>query len=368
MKFDITKNNGGAQTVIGDGRTSLSGFRSLSRREFLTGLAVLGVSALIPGRMSVAESAAVAPVRPRFIDVHHHVGPSFFRDAVRVAAPEWSGWSPQRALAEMDQNGIATAILSYTQPGVWLGDVQQSASLARRCNEYAAQLVRDNPGRFGFFGALPLPDTDGSLREIEYAFGTLKADGIGLMTSYDDKWLGDAAFARVFDELNRRHAAVYVHPTAPVCCGNLMSYVPPNLTEFIQDTNRAITSVMYSGSLGRLRDIRFVFSHAGGTIPMLAGRMTQIGVRTPQLAAMIPNGVEYELKRFFYEVANSATRPAIAALTSIVPISQIMFGSDYPIFPISMTAGGLSQVGLSDADLRAIERDNAITLFPRFKT
>ena len=147
-----------------------------------------------------------------------------------------------------------------------------------------------------------------------------------------------------------------------------MSYVPPNLTEFVQDTNWAITSLMYSGSLARLRDIRFVFSHAGGTVPMLVGRMTQIGVRRPQLAAKIPNGVEYELKRLYYEVANSVTVPAMAALTSVVSISQIMFGSDYPLFPISMPAGGLSKVGLSDADQQAIERNNAITLLPRLKT
>jgi predicted TIM-barrel fold metal-dependent hydrolase len=368
MNLATSGSDGGPHAVVDNGMESASRFRGLSRREFVNGLAVLGATALIPGRVSIARAAAMAPAKPRFIDVHHHIGPSFFQDAVKTIASEWSGWSPQKALADMDQNGIATAIVSYTQPGVWVGDAQQSVTLARRCNEYAAQLARDNPGRFGFFAALPLPDTDASLKEIDYAFGTLKADGIGLMTSYDDKWLGDAAFARVFDELNRRHAVVYVHPTAPGCCRSLMSYVPPNLTEFVQDTNRAITSLMYSGSLARLRDIRFVFSHAGGTIPMLVGRMTQIGTRRPQLAAKIPNGVEYELKRLYYEVANSTTRPAMAALMSVVAISQIMFGSDYPIFPISMTAGDLSKIGLSEADLQAIERENAIRLLPRLKT
>jgi 6-methylsalicylate decarboxylase len=147
-----------------------------------------------------------------------------------------------------------------------------------------------------------------------------------------------------------------------------MAYVPLNVTEFIQDTNRAITSLMFSGSLGRLRRIRFVFSHAGGAIPMLAGRIAEISSRQPQLAALVPNGVEYELRRLHYEVANSATRPAIAALTSLVPIAQILFGSDYPIFPISMTAGGLSKGGLSGADLQAIERGNAMRLLPRLKT
>ena len=337
--------------------------RDPDRRRFLISLAAFGASTTLP-----IASLAQAPAKPRLIDVHHHIIPSFFVDAWKDRGGPSFGWSPQKARAEMDQSGVATAIVSYSQPGVWLGDVQQSRSLARRCNEYAAQLARDDPGRFGFFAALPLPDTDGSLREIEYALGTLKADGIGLMTSYDDRWLGDTTFSPVFDELNRRNAVVYVHPTAPACCRSLMSYVPPNLTEFTQDTNRAITSLMFSGSLGRLTGIRFVFSHAGGTIPMLSGRIAQIIHRFQQLAPLVPKGVEYELKRLHYEVANSATRPAIAALTSLIPISQILFGSDYPVFPISMTAEGLSRVGLSGADVQMIERDNAIALFPRLKT
>jgi predicted TIM-barrel fold metal-dependent hydrolase len=321
-----------------------------SRRHFLrSAAATLGSGAL--GIPSTWAQEAADP-RRRLIDVHHHIVPPFFFEAVKdriSGVAGWFGWAPQKALDEMDKHGVATAVISYT-----------------KCNEYSAQLAKDHPGRFGFFAALPLPDPEGSLREIEYALDVLKADGIGLMTSYEDKWVGDPAFIAVFDELNRRKAVVYVHPTAPACCRRLMSYVPPNMTEFVQDTNRAITSLMFSGALSRLRDIRFIFSHAGGTMPMLAGRISE-NIRRGQLSAKVPHGVEFELRRLFYEVANSANRPAMAALTSLIPIAQIMFGTDFPFVSIPVTAEGLENVGLSKDDVKAIARENALALFPHFK-
>jgi predicted TIM-barrel fold metal-dependent hydrolase len=339
-----------------------------SRRHFLGSVAATLGAAGALGILGTWAQGAADP-RRRLIDVHHHIVPSFFFEAVKdriSGAAGWFGWTSQKALDEMDRHGVATALVSYTTPGAWLGDVERSRDLARKCNEYSARLAKDHPGRFGFFAALPLPDPEGSLREIEYALDVLKAEGIGLMTSYEDKWLGDPAFTTVFDELNRRKAVVYVHPTAPACCRRLMSYVPPNMTEFVQDTNRAITSLMFSGTLSRLRDIRFIFSHAGGTMPMLAGRISE-NIRRGQLSAKVPHGVEFELRRLFYEVANSATRPAMAALTSLIPIAQVMFGSDFPFVSIAVTADGLENVGISKDDVRAIARENALALFPHLK-
>ena len=169
---------------------------------------------------NVKEPAAAA-AKPHRIDVHHHIVPPRY---VTDMGLKWVNrhnaplplhgpleWTPERSLAEMDRNGVATAITSLSDPGVWTGDVARSRSVARYCNDYAAQLARDYPGRFGVFASLALPDIEGSLREIEYAFDVLGADGIVLMTSYGDKWPGDAAFAPVFDELNRRKAVVYFH-------------------------------------------------------------------------------------------------------------------------------------------------------------
>jgi predicted TIM-barrel fold metal-dependent hydrolase len=336
----------------------------LTRRALLGGLAAASVYARIAAAQGTSSPAGL-------VDVHHHFIPPFWFDEVKDhisrqgggrIVPNWYGWSEQHALERMDEAGVATAIVSISAPGVWFGDVAQGRRLARDTSLYAAQMRQRHPKRFGFFAALPLPDIEGSLREIEYAFDQLHADGVVLMTSYGDRWLGDPSFDPVMQELDRRGAVAYVHPGSPACCSQLMSYVPPFLTEFTQDTNRTITSLMFSGQLARRRKIRFIFSHAGGTIPMLAGRIAQLSTSVPQLAAAVPDGVEAELRRLYYEVANSANRPAIAALLSLVPATQVMFGSDFPLVPIAATQAKLAGLGLSESDLGALSRGTATEL------
>ena len=265
------------------------------------------------------------------------------------------------------KNGVATSIVSITIPGIWFGGTQAARTRARRCNEYAAQLVEDHPGRFGFFAAAPLPDTEGCLQEIAYALDVLKANGIVFLTNYADKWPGDPAYAPVFEELNRRRAVVYFHPSVASCCRDLIPNVPYVLTEVPHDTTRAITSLLFTGSFARYREVRFIFAHAGGTIPMLADRISQYSSQMTDLAVKVPNGVECELKRLFYDIASSANPAAMAALRNLVPISQIMFGSDYPFVPIAVTADGMTRLGLSATELQAIRRGNAIALLPGLK-
>jgi predicted TIM-barrel fold metal-dependent hydrolase len=367
-------------TIVGTRSNQLqacqSGTRGHSRREILSVFAAFGVSAFVPGRALIAQTSG-PNTKSRLIDVHHHIlPPVYLAEARDRLIAQQQGylparilqWSPQNALAEMDQNGAATSIVSISTPGIWFGDAQSARTLARKCNEYAAQLVNDYPGRFGFFASAPLPDIEGSLKEIAYALDVLKADGIILMTSYGDKWPGDSAYAPVFDELNRRKAVVYFHPTAPICCRNLIPNVPAVFTEVPQDTTRAVTSLLFSGSFARLRDIRFIFSHAGGTLPMLAGRVSYYSAQMKNLVDKIPNGIEFELKRLYYDIASAANPASMAALMKLVPTSQILFGSDYPFVSIAETAGGMTRVGLSTVDLRAIGRDNALALLPRFKS
>jgi predicted TIM-barrel fold metal-dependent hydrolase len=345
--------------------------RGPSRRQFIATAAALGATAMAAPAVLGQARAETA----KLIDVHHHIVPPFWFEEVKPQiiaqgggriVPTWFGWSPQRAVEEMDKNGVATAIISMTTPGIWFGDVVQGRRLARDYNDYAMKIVGDHAGRFGLWATIPLPDTEGSLKEIEYALDGLHADGIGLMTSYGNLWLGDPAFSPVLDELNRRKAVVYVHPSSPLCCTSLMSYVPPFFSEFQQDTTRAILSLIFSGALTRHADISFIFSHAGGTLPMVAGRIEHYSA-LPAFKDKVPNGFATELKRLHYEIANSAHRPAIAALTSMVPTSQILFGSDFPLVAIDETAQGLAKLSFAPADFQMIARDNALRLVPRLR-
>jgi predicted TIM-barrel fold metal-dependent hydrolase len=347
-----------------------------SRRQFLAALGALAASGAIPVGGALAQ-AATGGGKPNRIDVHHHIIPPPYvaaqRDRILAGAdiPDPASilvWTPQRAVEEMDKTGVATAMTSISTPGIWFGDPAAARKLSRDCNDYAAQMGRDHPGRFGLFGCLPLPDIDGSLREIEYALDTLKADGIGMFTSYGDKWPGDPKFAPVFDELNRRKAVVYFHPTGADCCSNLMPGIPASAVEYLFDTTRAIMSLLYNGTFARCRDIKFIFSHAGGTMPVLANRIDGFFGRHKEVADHVPNGARVELTKLHFDIASQVNPSAMAALLNLVPITQILFGSDYPYVPIPATAFSLDKYGLPAADMQAINRDNALRLFPRLKT
>jgi len=313
------------------------------------------------------------------IDTHHHLFPPKWLaehtdDIVAVAPgiPPTAAleWSAQKSIDGMDRAGIETAILSIATPGTWFGDVAESRDLTRHCNEYGARLIADHPGRFGMFAALGLPDVEGSLREIEYAYDVLKLDGVGLMTSYDARWPGDPAFAPVFDELNRRKAVVYFHPTCPPFARELVADVPPAIVEFVFDTTRAITSLLYSGTLSRCPDIRFIFSHGGGTVPFLTDRIASLARRpnAGDLRARIPRGVEYELRKLYYDVVSVTGNPhGMRALIGLADPLHLLFGTDFPYYRIDQvddgTAASLAQV--PELATPAINRDNALALFPR---
>ncbi len=312
--------------------------------------------------------------KSRIIDIHHHFVPQAYRDALLACGdacppPGYQAplrnWSAAHSLEEMDKAGIASAMVSITTPGIHFGDGAKAQILARQCNEDGARLAADHSGRFGLFAALPLPEIEASLREIAFAFDQLKADGIGLYTNYQAKWLGHAVFAPILAELDRRKAIAFVHPIAAPCCCGLQPEFNEAVIEYGTDTTRTIASLLFSGAAVRFPNISWIFCHAGGTMPYLIERFLNEAKR-PHSAKHVPNGVVHELQRFYYDIAQTANPVPIAAFRKLVPTAQILFGTDYPYgIGCAGHVSALAACGFDASELAAIERGNALRLLPR---
>ncbi len=349
-----------------------SRYREPSRRS---ALGLLG--AAMAGPALRLRSAAAQSADEWIIDTHHHIYPPHYTSANikrivdnshALPASAYTSWSPSRALEQMDKANVRAAIVSMTSPGIWWNNGSEAGDWARECNEFGAKMGKDFPGRFGMFAAVPLPDSEGSMREIAYAIDVLKLDGIGVLTSYAGKPLGDPSFAAVFDELNRRKLAVFVHPTMS-CCGMDIANVNPPAIDFPTDTTRAITSLAFSGTFGRCPDIKFIFSHGGGTMPIIVQRLVgQLrNFKPEEVKKLMPNGFVGELKRQYYDIASIATNPAgMAAVFKLFSTSQLFYGSDAPFGSTMGMADALAKFELPAGDIKAIRRDNALKLFPRF--
>ena len=315
--------------------------------------------------------------KPKRIDVHHHILPPNFVSALNSLSIPWTGgpevpsWSLQQAHDMMGAMGIDAAVASPS-PGVyWGGDTAFAVKLARETNEFVADVVRDDPEHFGGFATVPLPDVDASLEELEYAYDTLGLDGVVLYTSQGDRYLGDRSYDPFFEELDRRKAIVFIHPTTiPPGADATGLTIPFGVAEFTFDTTRAVMNMLYSGTLERYPSIRYIVSHAGGTIPYLAWRIAGASY-LPELRDRAPktDGLAL-LQKLYYDTALSTSEFVFGALKEFVPMSQVLFGSDFPyIGPAVLQAeryGLENSKVLDDAARAAIDRDNALTLFPRF--
>jgi 6-methylsalicylate decarboxylase len=345
---------------------------NLTRRSFINGAAAVGAGAFAAtGFGPTAVAQAPVQAKPHRIDVHHHIAPPPWLAAMDVIGRTdglLANWSVQRSLDDMDKAGVATSMVSPTTPQVTGLGRAAAARIARESNDYANKLSADHPGRFGVFAMLPLPNIDDSLKEVEYAFDTLKVDGVGIMTSYRDKWLGYPEFAPLWEELNRRKATVYTHPTGANCCVNLVQGIAESAVEYGTDTTRTIASLIFSGTSQRYKDINFIFSHGGGVLTAVAERFQiQMVSRPPYRDKFTRDSVDAELKRFYYDTAQVANAVTIGAVAKLVSTSQIVFGSDYPYRTAADHVKGLA-AAFSGAELQAIERDNALKILPRLRT
>lgn len=354
-------------------RPGLSLGRGMTRRSWLCGIGAAGLVVLGGGLRATSRVSG-------FIDVHNHYAPpeflQFYKDHQINPLPS-AAWDPERQLRDMDRAGVAVAMLSSFTP-YDVGTIAERRTLSRTLNDYGATLVQQHPKRFGLLATIPLPDVDGCLAEITYAYDHLHADGIMVYTSAGDRWLGHADFDAIHHELDRRRAVVLVHPSAPSCCRGLVPWVPDPIIEFPADTSRAIASLIFGGVTQRYPNIRFIFSHGGGTMPFLIERFLSgsqaefvPGVMTEgaKVPLKVPsNGTLNELRRMYYDTATISNPVAMRALKSVVTPSQILFGTDFWYVTAEYTVKSLvdGQV-FNDEELRQIAYLNAQRLFPRLK-
>lgn len=314
------------------------------------------------------------------IDLHHHIIPREYIEALAEIGVKTSigrtfpEWDVATTLEAMDKNGIETSIVSISAPGVYFKDIDRpiefAANLARKTNEICAGLIDDHPGRFGAFATLPLPDVDAALEELKYALDVLKLDGVVLLSNYDGYYLGDPRFDRLLFELNRRKAVAFIHPCTPPGIEKSRLGFPELMMDVCFDTTRTAYSLILRGMIHKYPDIRFILAHAGGTVPYIATRVAWVAA-FGQIKEPIPEGLEYYLRKFYYDTALSASPYAFSSLQRLVGTSRIVFGTDYVFLAsagIPYTIKGIREFdGFNAKDIVAIEKENATGLFPRLK-
>ncbi len=295
------------------------------------------------------------------IDVHHHVVPPRYADDSMPIKPP----GVDMQLESMDSWHIQAAITSLT-PRVILKNLSRLREVARDCNEFQARQLLEHPSRFGSFALLPLPDVDGALEEITYALDILHLDGVGLFSSVGDRYLGDPLFDPVFEELNRRKAVVFIHPTHCEAPAHTGLGAPPFVVEYVFDTTRAIVNLVHTGTLERCPDIRLIVAHGGGTVPFLAQRIAMMeGHRgAKNVTNVIPT-----LRSLYYEIASTTSRFALRSVQELSEPDHILWGSDLPFVYGERLKAEVEHWehydGFDAAARTAIERENALQLFPR---
>jgi 6-methylsalicylate decarboxylase len=288
----------------------------------------------------------------RLIDLHAHFVTDAYVGAARAAGvdypdgmPGWPSWSADEHLRLMDAWGVERSIMSISSPGTHFGDDAAARVLTRQVNDDGAKIVRDHPGRFGHFASLPLPDVDGALAELARALDDLGSDGVAVESNKEGIYLGDARLVPLYEELNRRRAIIFVHPTSPPCADELALGRPRPMLEFIFDSARTVSDLVFTDTLLRYPDIQWVFTHCGGTLPLLADRMQLFN--TALFGGSGPS-VPEQASRLWFDIAGTPFPNQVPALVAAFGSERVLYGSDYCWTPPSAVSAQLASVAAAN--------------------
>lgn len=312
--------------------------------------------------------------QPVVIDVHSH---AVFPTGQQTFVAQQPDWSPEGAIALMDQNGISCAIISVPDAANF-AEGQAAVDIAREINDKIAEMVAKYPTRFGGMATLPGRNTDGILREIEYALDTLKLDGLSTTTSINDVYLGDRRFDPWFEEMNRRSATLFIHPTKLSTSERTDLGINVAALEFMFDSTRMLTNMLLEGTKKRYSDIKMISTHAGGTIPFLAERIETLvsyyGAGRDRSsgrdrAPISGQEVREVFSSFYYDLTASTSHVQLTGLLDLMPASQLLMGFDIPYMPTPTFRPAIERVqqfpGFSPSDREMIAHGNAARLYPR---
>jgi predicted TIM-barrel fold metal-dependent hydrolase len=309
----------------------------------------------------------------KIIDVHSHPILPFGQGAPVGPGQRPPDWSVEGAISYMDEHAITACVLSDPDSANHATG-QQARDIARRINETLANIVSRWPSRFGAVATLPGQDEDGALAEIAYALDTLKMDGVSTSTSISDVYLGESQFDPWFEELNRRGATLFVHPTFTKASQTLLIGLNPSVLEFMFDSTRMIANMVATGAKTRFSNIKIISTHGGGTIPYLVNRIQTLehafGVGPGRLE-LSPEEVREGIASFYYDLTAATSEAQLGAILKLVPVSQLVMGLDFPLMPNSTFAPAIADVGsypaFSKSHLQSLSYGNAGRLYPALK-
>ena len=282
--------------------------------------------------------------------------------AVAAAVPQPLPGMDHR-LAMMDDVDVDVQVLSVSAPNVFRLPPALRLPLTRDLNDEFGDIVGASGGRLRFFASLPLPDIDAALAELDRVLDRPGVVGVMLCTTVDRRTLDDAHLAPLWEELSRRRAVVFVHPTTACCTEGLRDFALSLALDFLAETTNAIGRLIYSGTFERHPGIRWVFSHLGGTVPFVYHRFDNYARQFPEVRRHITRKPSEQLRELFFDTATTHAAAMRCAFETFA-VSQFVFGTDYPHVPGGMRVfvDTLEAAGLPTEDLARVGRRNAAAL------